>query len=286
MRRRSLIALVAAAGVAAVPTSALPRDEARLAASGTTQVVARAGGREITLSELRAEMTRLGLSAADAQSERLALESVLDRALLAEAARQAQLHRRPEGLSRMRAAQDAALAELFLATAAQPSEPTRAEIDDYVRENPTLFADRRLYEFSVLTLPTAAFDEKALTPLFDEEKDFGALAAALETQHVDFSIASIAQPSTAFPKQVREQLAQYSTADNIVVKGPEQTQIMKIMRAKAAPAPADEWPAQARRLLLEEDAQRRAQAVLERLRREASVAYYRPSAAPAKTTGD
>jgi EpsD family peptidyl-prolyl cis-trans isomerase len=277
-KRASLLALAIAFASPAIASPAPPK----LAASGKTQVVAKAAGREITLAELRAEMTRLGINPADPGAERQALDNVVTRALLADAARKAQMHRKPEALARLRAAEDQALAEMYLAYAAQPSEPTRAEIDDYIRQNPSLFADRRTYDFLVLVLPTKAFDENTLTPLFDSERDFSRLTERLDAAGIAYSSAGAVQSSVAFPKPIREQLARYGVTDNIVVKGETDTQIMKIVRARKDAARTDEWPALARRLMLEEQSSERAEALMQRLRRDGGVAYYRAGAAPAQ----
>ena len=250
------------------------------AASGETQIVARAGGRELTLSQLRLEMARLRLSPSDPDAERVALESLVNRTVIAAAARKAKLHRRPETIARMHAAQDAALVELYIASAAQPAEPTRADIEAYIEARPAVFAERRAYTLSVLTLETKYFDEQTLTPLFDEEADFSRLAGILEKAGADYSIAASVQPSTAFAEPIREQLAQYDVRDNIVLKGGDQTQILKIMEIRPVPIPEAERPALARRLIMEEAAAGRAREIVARLKAEAEVEYFRASAAP------
>lgn len=259
------------------------RAPAKPAASGETQVVARVGDRELTLSELRVEMSRLGLSVNAPDSERIALDSIITRTLLADAARAANLNRKPEAVLRMKAAEEQALADLYVAVSSQPPEPTPEEIEDYVAANPSLFSDRRVYDFAILTLPTDRFDDKAMSPLFDTTSDFSRLAEALEHGGIAYSISSATHPSTGFPKAVREQLAKYAVSDNIVIKGAEQTQIMKITRARRETTPSSQWPETARRAILEENAARRAEETLARAKRSAAIAYYRPSAAPAKT---
>ena len=277
MRLALVIPFLAAAAVLAGDANA----EKKTVASGKTQVVAKAEGKEITLTELRIEMARLGLSPADQNSERIALESLLNRVLLAGAARAAELHRKPETMARMYAAQDQALADYYLALASQPPEPTREEVDDFIRSNPSLFAERKAYDFSVLTLETKHFNEKALTPLFDREPDFARLAAVLDKAGARYAIAGVTQSGAAFPAPIREQLAKYAPRDNIVITGDRETQFMKIVRTRKEAGDPAEWPPVARRLLLEEATARRAEELMARLKKDARVAYYRPSAAPA-----
>lgn len=280
MRQKFLLPIAAALLCLTTIVSAAPQEK-KTVASGKTQVVAKIGGREITLTELRLEMGRIGVSPSDPNGERVALESLLNRTLLANAARAANLHRKPETMARMYAAQDQALADYFLALASQPAEPTREEIDDYIRQNPSLFSARKAYDFEILTLATANFDEEALTPLFDREADFGRLNAVLKKAGARFSRSTATQSGGAFPAPVREQLAKYQPRDNIVIKGDQDTQILKIVAVRADPFDASEWPPLARRLLLEQTAAKRADALLARLKKDVDVAYYRPTASPA-----
>lgn len=283
---KALAGVLALIAAAALPGGLLAADARKTVASGQTQVVARVGAREITVTELRLEMARLRLSPNDPQSERIAAESLVQRALLAEAARKSGLARKPEALLRIRAAEDQALADLYLGVASRPAEPTPAEIDDFIVANPSLFRERRIYDLSVLTMPTARFDEATQTPLFDETLDFRAFAAALDKAGVDYSVSPSTQNATTFAAPVREQLAVYGPGDNIVLKGEETTQVLKIVRTRTAPDDPKTWPALARRLLLEEGAAARAGDLVTRLKNEAGVDWYRETAARGPEAGD
>jgi len=281
MRHSIWIPVLAALLCTTSVVTAAPQSEKRTVASGKTQVVAKVGGREITLTELRLEMGRLGLNPNDPNAERIALESLMNRTLLAKAARDADLHRKPETMARMYAAQDQALADYYLALASQPAEPTREEIDDFIVKNPTLFAARKVYDFSILTLETKNFNEKALTPLFDREADFGRLSAVLDKAGARYSISPATQSGAGFPAPVREQLAKYSVRDNIVIKGDQDTQVLKITAVRSDDSHSSEWLQTARQLLMEQASVKRAEDFLARLKKDVDIAYYRPTAAPA-----
>lgn len=255
-------------------------DEKKPVASGKTQVVAKAGGRELTLTDLRLEMARLGLAPTDPNAERVALESLTARTLLAKAARESNLHKKPDAIARMYAAQDQALADLYLAIASRPPEPTRDEVEAYIRANPSLFADRKVYDFAILTLESKNFDDKTLTPLFDKEADFQRLAGLLDKAGARYALSAMTQSGAAFPAPIRLQLAKYGLHDNIVLRGEAETQILKITAVRSDAQPSGGWGPLARRLLIEEASVKRAEALMARLRKEGAVAYYRASAAP------
>ena len=250
------------------------------AASGNTQIVAKLGAREITLSELRVEMSRLGLAPTAPDSEQVALQSLVNRLALASEARKGEMHRRPEAILRMHAAQDQALADLYLGVASQPPEPLRREIDDYIAENPGLFVKRKVYDFDVLSMPSEAFDDEALTPLFDQAANFDQLTAYFDENNVSYSFSLLTQTSGAFPKPIREQLASYGVDDNIVLRGDVETKILKITSERRDQFDRKEWAPFARRILMEQGARKRAESVVERIRKQAGVTYFRKSATP------
>lgn len=247
---------------------------------GQTQIVAKIGRREITIYDLRSEMQRLGLPANAAESEKLALQSIVQRRLLVDAARDANLHRSPDALRAIARAQDVALADLYLSSASRPPDPTNDEIEAFIDANPAMFARREMVEFLVLTLPSDAYNEEEHTPLFDTSLDFVALEENLRRANVEYSITPVRQPTSAFPKEIREQLSVYRPNDNIVIKSDPETQLMKITsKERAAIARSDAF-AQARINLLNERATARAENLVESLKRKTKLTYYRASAAP------
>jgi EpsD family peptidyl-prolyl cis-trans isomerase len=266
--------------IAAMLSGSSAADEKKPVASGKTQVVARAGGRELTLTDLRLEMARLGLAPTDPNAERVALESLTARTLLAKAARDASLHKKPDAIARMYAAQDQALADLYLAIASQPPEPTRGEIDAFIRANPSLFAERKLYDFAILTLDSKNFKEETLTPLFDKDADFARLASLLDKAGARFALSTMTQSGAAFPAPIRLQLAKYGLKDNIVLRGEAETQILKITGVRSDGQSSESWGPAARRFLIEAASVSRAETLMARLKKDGAVAYYRASAAP------
>ena len=284
-RMRKTVLSAAMIGVAAFLGMFLTTDASlaagkKTAASGKTQIVAKLNKREITISDLRNEMARLGLSPNEPNSERIALDSIINRALLADAARSAKLHRKPEALRRIAVAQEQALADLYLATASRPPEPTIVEIQDYVTDNPTLFAKRAIYSFLVLTMPSEKFDQESFAPLFDESADFVALGELLDKADITYAVAPAVQPSNAFPEAIREQLAAYDVRDNIVIQGDENTQIMKITSVQSAPIAGKDASKYARQTLMRKNASARAESMLANLKRQSALSYYRETAAP------
>ncbi len=257
-----------------------------LTKSGETQVVAKLGKREITISELRTELIRLGMTTGTAESQRFALQSIINRHLLVGAARKASVHRDSDAVLRIRAAQDQALADYYLANVTQPVEPTLNEIEDYIAENPSLFAQRTRYQFTVLSLKTNEFNDDVMTPLFSETVDYSALIQHLNAKNIKFRTTPLEQVSSSFPKDIRKQLSRYKVNDNIVIKSNEETQIMKINQAEPDLLDKEEWLKIARRLVMDENAIKRARTLLDSLKLGSSVTYFHKDLAPVEAANN
>jgi EpsD family peptidyl-prolyl cis-trans isomerase len=136
----------------------------------TGQVVATLDGKEITALDLKAEMG--GFTAPDAASrkraEQAALEAILSRKAVAEAARKAGIEKTPEF-----AQQQTKMSELLLIQsyqnqlARQVPDPSRIEIDKYIADHPELYAERKIFTVDQIRFPGPATKEliEALTPL-------------------------------------------------------------------------------------------------------------------------
>ena len=68
--------------------------------------------------------------------------------------------------------------------------------------------------------------------------------------------------------------------DNIVIKGETETQILKIKDIVKSPMTGRDARILARRLLMQEEAQERASALVERLNTESTIRYFNAAFAP------
>lgn len=248
--------------------------------SGKTQVVAKVGKHEITISDLRIELSKYGASINDPEIARQALQAIVARRLLVDAAREARLDREADAIRSMAAARDQALADFYLATVSQPAEPTRDEIEAYLSDQKELFKGRTFYSFNVLTLATAVFEENDLASFFDEQPDFLLLQRHLASIDQHYSVSTLSSPIGAFPAPIRKQLSVYGINDNIVIKGEQETQILKIKDAVKSPLTGRDARMMARGLLLQEASRQRANKVVDRLKAETSVRYFNAALSP------
>jgi EpsD family peptidyl-prolyl cis-trans isomerase len=119
----------------------------------TGQVAAVINGDEITLQELNNEIGDANLpNNADTKAiQQAALQRVLDRRLLAQAARDDGLDKTSEYLLREKQLNDALVIQLMTKKVSQAvAVPTQGQIDKFMSDNPVMFAGRTVYSMDRL----------------------------------------------------------------------------------------------------------------------------------------
>jgi peptidyl-prolyl cis-trans isomerase C len=114
----------------------------------TGQVAAVINGEEITLQELNNEIGDANLpnNAETKAIQQAALQRVLDRRLLAQAAREDGVDKTPEYLLREKQLKDALMIQLMTRKVSQAvAVPSQGQIDKFMAENPIMFAGRTVY---------------------------------------------------------------------------------------------------------------------------------------------
>ncbi|TPE59828.1 hypothetical protein FJQ54_12940 [Sandaracinobacter neustonicus] len=112
------------------------------------QVVATLDGQEITVLEVNAELagTPIPPTMSRRDAEKVALENIITRRMLAKAAEERELNKKPEFLLQERRAEEQLRVQaLARDIAAKVVAPTRDEADKFIAENPYLFANRTFF---------------------------------------------------------------------------------------------------------------------------------------------
>lgn len=123
----------------------------------TGQVVATVDGEEITIAELNAELN--GAQAKDPAQQKLlqrqALQSIVNRTLIAKAAEDQNLNDTPQAaLAERRADQFAKIALLEQSIRAKVPKVSPEEAEQFVADNPQMFAERRIFLVEQIMVPS------------------------------------------------------------------------------------------------------------------------------------
>lgn len=153
----------------------------------TGQVAAVVNGEEITLQEINAEIG--SASVPDGVDKKVvqqaALQRIIERRLLAQAAREDGIDKTPDYLLRERQLRDALLVQLMGQRAERTLKvPDQQEIDKFIADNPLMFAERKVLTIDRIQfpLPQSVDQLKAL----ENDHSIDAVAARLQQMGIEF----------------------------------------------------------------------------------------------------
>jgi EpsD family peptidyl-prolyl cis-trans isomerase len=154
----------------------------------TGQVAAVVNGEEITLQEVNAELSSMQLPQGvdKTQAQKAALQRIVDRRLLAQAARDDGLDKTPEFLIRRRQLEDALLVQLLSQRVGRSvAVPDAKAIDAFAERNPALFSGRTI--FTVDRIQFAAPADTAKLKALQGDHSMDAVASRLRQLGIEFS---------------------------------------------------------------------------------------------------
>jgi EpsD family peptidyl-prolyl cis-trans isomerase len=242
----------------------------KAAADRPGQLVARVNGTEIALHQLRA-----GSAVTAAQ----ALEKVIDRELLVQRALAEKLDKDPLVAQSIENARREVLAQAYLersvsaaAGSTRPGELAE-DVRAFYRENPALFAERRIYRLRSLGVAAPAELADVLRAEAARMRSLDEVAAWLRNRGAKYTIDAVTQPAEQLPLSYLPQLARMKPGEIAVFPAPPGAAVIQLQQVE--PAPLTE--AQAAPLIEQFLAGRKrletAAAELKRLREVATIQY-------------
>lgn len=249
-------------------------DSADSGAKEVSQVIAKVGKTEVTVHQLNVELAQLGQVADPDLARRQALEAIVYRTALAQAAQSDKLDRNPDVLIQVQALKDKTLAEAYLRsqTATTPA-PTATEIDDFMLQNPMMFDRRRVYDFQRMVMPTMAFSDE-LKPFIDGKTDLTELETELKRRGTQYNFDEVSIGSGQFPADVQARLPTYAEGDSLILHGDNTIAVLKILKWIEAPLPREQSAELAKNILFQQAVQKRAATTRDRILGNADVSFY------------
>ncbi len=245
------------------------------------QVVAVVNNEEITQQELRAEADAAGVPPGQdlATFAPAILDRVIQRNLLASYAHDQGLDRGPEYVARRRQLEQALLANLGLRKLAEPAgQPTPAEVQAFISQNPALFARRQKLTLDQIRFATPADPKqiKALSAL----GSIDAIQAKLKADNVPAARGTAALDTGTVESAVARQVSALPDGQVFDLSVNGTTFISAITGRTNLTTPAGAWSQPAAATLRRERIQRTIADAMARMRAGAKIDYdpaFRPS---------
>lgn len=251
----------------------------------TGQVAAVVNGEEITLQEINAELgsTPIPEGIDKKVVQQAALQRIVERRLLAQAARDDELDKTPDYLLRERQLRDALLVQLMGQRAERALKvPGQQEIDKFIAENPVMFGERKILAVDRIqfAMPKNLDQLKSL----EDDHSMEAVAGRLKQMGIEFSRDATQIDSAALGQQRLQQIRALPAGEPFVIPENGIVTVGVVTGERAEPVPAANARPLAVQALRNKQLSETIQQRLKQSRTNAEIAY-QPGFAPAAEKG-
>lgn len=205
----------------------------------TGQVAATVNGKEITATQVRAE---LGDRASDpafvADQQPAALRAIINRKIAADAAVERGLDKTPAGAILLDKARDLALISLLeQSVRGKTAAVSKEEATAYVRDNPAAFGERRLVALEQLRVPAIS---PALLRQLEPLETLDEIAALLDRNKVRYQRGGGTVDPLTIDSTLARRIARLNVGDVFIVPANGGADVARIREVAPQPIPADQ----------------------------------------------
>jgi EpsD family peptidyl-prolyl cis-trans isomerase len=203
-----------------------------------TQVAAKVNGSEISVHQINAVLSKAqGVTAENAaQAKQEILGKLIDQQLAFDQAVDKKLDRNPDVMMAIESAKREIVARAYLdqLVSAQP-KPSVDEANKYYAENPSLFANRRVYNIQEITLEAKPEVLDSIKQMASSGKSMDDIASFLKGKGVNFRGGAATRPAEQIPLEVLPRLSALRDGQAIVVEAPQNYLVMRVAASQSAP---------------------------------------------------
>ena len=251
------------------------------------QVVAVVNGEEITLNELNSEIADLNVppSADKEKIKAQVLQQMVERRLLAQAAKDTGLDRDPTYVSQERRLKERLLVSLYGKKAFDSVKvPDTAKIDQFIASHATMFADRKRLRLDQLQfdIPTDATRLKEM----DGAKSMAEIVATLTKWGAPFQRGNGALDTAQVPPATVEQISKLPAGEPFIIRNGDKVIVSAVTAVEPIAVPAEQARQGAAQAIRAEELNKIGQQRLNEAKQKAKITYQKGYEPPAAAAGD
>ena len=249
----------------------------------TGQVAAVVNGEEITLQEVNAELAGANIpqGADQKRVQQAALQRIIERRLLAQAAKEDNVDQSPDYLIRKRQLEDALLVQMMRQRQERAAAvPDQRAIDKYIQDHPGIFAGRTVYTLDRIQFPLPA-DISSLRAL-EDDRSMAEVAATLNGLGIKFERGPAQMDTARLGSQQLAQIRQLPPGEPFITPEGGLVTVAVITNSAAQPITAQNARPVALEAMRNESINKALQTQLDQAKRTAEIEYQSGFAPPAQ----
>ncbi|BCL74666.1 hypothetical protein JHS3_04020 [Jeongeupia sp. HS-3] len=243
-----------------------------------SQVLARVGDAEITVHQLNYLLAQQPNSADTAVKQKV-LDGLVDQELLIQKATELKLDRDPDIVQALEAARRQILARAAAEREiGKPAEPSQAQVDAFYQAHPQLFAERKLYDFSMLSIASTALKPE-LEHALQQSKTPADTMELLERDGIAYQHTEVQKAPEQLPIPLLPKFGAMKAGDIIAVADGDKVLLLQLKGSNPAALQGAEAQAAIKQYLLANQADVLTDNKLKALRTTAKIEYVQRFAA-------
>ncbi|MFZ5820055.1 MAG: EpsD family peptidyl-prolyl cis-trans isomerase, partial [Chloroflexota bacterium] len=250
-----------------------------------SQVVAKVNGTELTVHQVNFALQRIpNLNPEQSKAASLQVaRNLVDQELAVQQALADKLDRDATVMQALDAARRQILAEAWMnRKVGAPAEPTDAEVQEYFKAHPELFAERKLYRLQEVSIKVPEDQREAVRAQLAASKSLNEFGEWLKAKNYEAKAAQGVKPAEQLPLAMLPQLSRMSKGQATVVNTPDGLLVVIVADTQAQPVTLEQAKPAIVRLLQTQARQKAIQAQVDALKSAAKIEYLGEFAAAGK----
>ncbi len=205
-----------------------------------TQVAAKVGDSEISVHQINQILGRSPVEVSTEEARQAAsqqvLERLIDQQVAVNAATEADLQRTPEVIAAIEAARRDVLARAYMQKfTAQAAKATPEDAARYFRENPALFAERRVFSLQEIRVPDASTVLPELRTLVAQGKSAEDISNLLRSKKVRFGGNTTIRTAEQIPLDLLAKIHSLRDGQSQVFESGKGATVIRVVSSQRAP---------------------------------------------------
>ena len=245
------------------------------------QTVAVVNGQEITLSELNFELGMANIPAGTDKTAARAqiLQSMIDRRLLANQAREESIDTTPDFISRMRRGEEDLLISMLSAQRLKAvALPSARDTDAFIASHPAMFANRELWDLNQIQFQPPA--DPAVQAEIDKTQSLSALLAVLQKHDITIAQQKNRLDTAIVPVELFQKISAIPVGEPFIVRVGDRAIASVIVAREAKPILGDQARPVAANVMRKEQSAKDMANRVSGLRKAAKIEYQKGFAPP------
>lgn len=239
------------------------------------QSIVKVNDTEITVHQVNAvlQTAKIDADKKDQASKKI-VSGLIDQELLVQAAKDMKLDRNPNVMTAIEAAKKKLLAQAYIQNkVANLSKPTDAEVQTYLKDNPNVFENRKVYAMDEVAFKIQDEQFKSLEALSDSAQTLDEVIGWLSQHDIKFARKKSIHTAERLPKKLLDKMSALQKGELIFVNSPNKVVVGQLIDTRKQPVTLEQSKPLIEMALMNQKRKKAAKAELDRLKKQAEIVY-------------